>query len=278
MKHLLTIDFEDFWNNLLCKREVDTWENDHLDGVIQEILESLRINNRTATFFVLGKTAERRPDLIKQIYEDGHEIAIHTYSHHSLLTISPNELNQDLQKCFHLLGKYDPIGFRAPMFTITKENHGLMRIIHDAGFIYDSSIYPFTTHLANLPVFRKDFYYPSLDDFRIEDRESGIIEIPLNVFGAGPIRYPISGGFFSRVLPQLILSEMMSASGRKIIVHYVHPWELASDIPDYEDTALASLIGKYNVRNCLRRFQKNVKSLRFQSISSYLDALHLLGK
>lgn len=278
MKHLLTIDFEDFWNNLLIKRMLSTWKEDYLDEVTNEILELLRTNYCTATFFVLGATAERRPDLIQQISEAGHEIAVHSYSHRSLLEMSNDEIRKDLRRCFDILSKYDPIGFRAPMFTLTNENAGLIRILRDAGFQYDSSVYPYTTHLDNLPMFRRDFYYPSLDDFRIEDESSGIIEVPLSVFEAGPLRYPISGGFFSRIMPECFLSGMKVLSKKSIMVHYIHPWELTSGIPDFEDTALASLVGKYNVRNCKRRFRKNVESLNFRSIYSYLEDMHLLRK
>ena len=278
MKHLLTIDYEDFWNNLLLKRDVPTWASDHLDEVTNDVLGLLRANGRTATFFVLGTTAERRPDLIRQINEAGHEIAVHTYSHRSLLEMSAHEIKEDLQKCLDLLGRYDPIGFRAPMFTLTNENVGLMRTIQNAGFKYDSSVYPYSTHLDDLPIYRRDFYHPSLDDFRIEDEASSMIEIPMSVFQVGSLRYPLSGGFFSRLIPEVFLNGMMGLSKKSVMVHYLHPWELTSAIPDYEDTALASLVGKYNVKNCMRRFRKNVESLEFQSIYSYLDDMHLLGK
>jgi peptidoglycan/xylan/chitin deacetylase (PgdA/CDA1 family) len=43
-----------------------------------EVLEKYKIQ---ATFFVLGKRAEKHPELLKKMVEAGHEIANHSYSH-----------------------------------------------------------------------------------------------------------------------------------------------------------------------------------------------------
>lgn len=47
----------------------------------RDILEILRWYDAKATFFVLGKNAEENPDLIYEMYIDGHTIANHSYSH-----------------------------------------------------------------------------------------------------------------------------------------------------------------------------------------------------
>lgn len=45
------------------------------------ILEILKANNLKATFFVVGTETEKYPDLLKQIYTEGHAIGNHTYNH-----------------------------------------------------------------------------------------------------------------------------------------------------------------------------------------------------
>ena len=45
------------------------------------ILEILRAQGVRATFFVLGRSAEKHPDVIAAIARDGHEIGEHGYSH-----------------------------------------------------------------------------------------------------------------------------------------------------------------------------------------------------
>ncbi|MFC5602585.1 polysaccharide deacetylase family protein [Sporosarcina koreensis] len=54
-----------------------------------EILDLLKKYDAKATFFVLGANAERNPDILLRMYDDGHELANHTYSHPS----SPNVPN-----------------------------------------------------------------------------------------------------------------------------------------------------------------------------------------
>lgn len=49
--------------------------------VTPQILDILAHYDIKATFFVVGKYAERYPDILKRIYEEGHVIGNHTYSH-----------------------------------------------------------------------------------------------------------------------------------------------------------------------------------------------------
>jgi peptidoglycan/xylan/chitin deacetylase (PgdA/CDA1 family) len=45
------------------------------------VLDILEREGVGATFFLVGKRAERRPDLVRRIYLEGHSVANHTYSH-----------------------------------------------------------------------------------------------------------------------------------------------------------------------------------------------------
>jgi len=53
----------------------------------QEILDLLAQYDAKATFFVIGRAADRQPELIEAIYAAGHGLGNHTYSHPSLRTI-----------------------------------------------------------------------------------------------------------------------------------------------------------------------------------------------
>ncbi len=72
------------------------------DGPSQEltvpILEILARHQVTATFFVLGQRAIRRPDLVRRVFDEGHIIANHSMNHLDLARLSRadigNELNQ----------------------------------------------------------------------------------------------------------------------------------------------------------------------------------------
>lgn len=47
----------------------------------KNILDLLRKENVKATFFVVGREAERYPGLLKRMAEEGHEVANHSYAH-----------------------------------------------------------------------------------------------------------------------------------------------------------------------------------------------------
>ncbi|REB07270.1 polysaccharide deacetylase family protein [Sporosarcina sp. BI001-red] len=47
----------------------------------EEILDVLEKNQAKATFFTLGQHAEKYPDIVLREFNDGHEVANHTYSH-----------------------------------------------------------------------------------------------------------------------------------------------------------------------------------------------------
>jgi peptidoglycan/xylan/chitin deacetylase (PgdA/CDA1 family) len=53
-----------------------------------QILDILREYKVPATFFVVGKNAEKHPEILQQIIKDGHSVGNHTYSHRSLVPLS----------------------------------------------------------------------------------------------------------------------------------------------------------------------------------------------
>lgn len=47
----------------------------------EKILDALKAYDAKATFFVLGETAERNPDILRRIFSEGHTIGNHSYNH-----------------------------------------------------------------------------------------------------------------------------------------------------------------------------------------------------
>ena len=52
------------------------------------LLDGLKKRNVRATFFVIGKNAKKNPKLTKRIYEEGHMIGNHTYTHIDMSKVS----------------------------------------------------------------------------------------------------------------------------------------------------------------------------------------------
>ncbi len=53
-----------------------------------DLLKGLKERGVTATFFLLGKEVELYPELVKQMHEEGHLVATHSYEHVNLCNLS----------------------------------------------------------------------------------------------------------------------------------------------------------------------------------------------
>ena len=68
-----------------------------------QILDILKAKNAKAAFFVVGAQAERYPDLVRRMVDEGHEVGVHTYFHPDLSRVSSGRLELELNATQHLL-------------------------------------------------------------------------------------------------------------------------------------------------------------------------------
>jgi peptidoglycan/xylan/chitin deacetylase (PgdA/CDA1 family) len=83
------------------------------------VLDSLRKHNVHATFFVVGNRAEKEPQLLQKMAEQGHEIANHSYSHnYSVFRSDKTEIfKEEIDKTSTLIEEITsqkPVLFRPP--------------------------------------------------------------------------------------------------------------------------------------------------------------------
>ena len=79
------------------------------------ILDILKKNNVKATFFIVGRHAEKYPDIVKQIAADGHDIGSHSYSHPiNLVVLSRDKMAQEITKTEEAI--YKACGVRPYLF------------------------------------------------------------------------------------------------------------------------------------------------------------------
>lgn len=64
----------------------------------EKLLDGLDENNAKATFFILGKKAEKFGETVKRINSTGHLIGCHTYSHCTLFGTSLEDYSNELEK------------------------------------------------------------------------------------------------------------------------------------------------------------------------------------
>lgn len=86
-----------------------------------ELIRILGSKDVSATFFMLGQNAEYYPEIVKQLADEGHELASHSYSHPMLTTLDADSLKNEVRKTdraiFQASGKL-PTSLRPPYGAI----------------------------------------------------------------------------------------------------------------------------------------------------------------
>lgn len=86
----------------------------------QGVLDVLARHDAKATFFVLGRQANGRSDLLHAMYAAGHGIASHTYNHPSLPAVSRARFDSEVADTAAVLGDLDHGCLRPPYGAINK--------------------------------------------------------------------------------------------------------------------------------------------------------------
>ncbi|WP_052345742.1 polysaccharide deacetylase family protein [Paucisalibacillus sp. EB02] len=73
----------------------DDWASDETISAVLDILNDYQIQS---TFFLIGNGVEKNPQLARLIVEQGHEVASHSYNHKVVVSMNPEELQEDLVK------------------------------------------------------------------------------------------------------------------------------------------------------------------------------------
>ncbi|WP_227869892.1 polysaccharide deacetylase family protein [Streptomyces otsuchiensis] len=68
-----------------------------------QVLRVLRQHGVTATFFVIGENAERHPDLLRAVADEGHLVANHSWTHPQLTRLSRTAVREELGRTSDLL-------------------------------------------------------------------------------------------------------------------------------------------------------------------------------
>jgi peptidoglycan/xylan/chitin deacetylase (PgdA/CDA1 family) len=78
-----------------------------------ELLAALDVIDARATFFLVGKFAERYDSITKNIHAAGHEIENHSYTHPMLYTLWVEKIMREAERCNEVM---DALGIRSPLY------------------------------------------------------------------------------------------------------------------------------------------------------------------
>lgn len=227
----LTIDVEDYFQvsafaPYIPRAEWLTREC-RVERNVDRILTMLDEQGVHATFFTLGWVAERYPQIVRRIVDNGHEVASHGYNHLRATEQSEDAFFADVQEAKILLedisGK-EVKGYRAPSFSIGAGNLWAFDCLDRAGYRYSSSIYPIQHDHYGMPDAPRFAHIVS----------NGLVEIPVTTMRLFDRNWPASGGGYFRLLPYVVSRWMfrrVNLDDHEPMVFYFHPWEIDPDQP-----------------------------------------------
>ena len=116
-RHYYESKGEIIWEIPLNKKLIALTFDDGPDPIrTPEILALLKKYDAKATFFVLGRWADRYPQLIAKQQQEGHEVSNHTYAH-ATMGRNPSPYLEEMKKtdrCIVRAGANKPVLFRPP--------------------------------------------------------------------------------------------------------------------------------------------------------------------
>ena len=277
----MTVDVEDYFHVSALAGSIarDRWDSMEYraEASTGRLLELFADRGIHATFFVLGWVAERSPGLVRRIAAAGHEVACHGESHELVYRQAPTVFRQETlrskARLEDLVGS--PVrGYRAASYSITRESLWALDVILDAGFAYDSSVFPI----------RHDVYGLSeapLRPARIK-APSGrtLVEFPLSVAEVLGLRLPVAGGGYFRLFPYAVTRaglRHVNRSARSPFVFYLHPWEVDPGQPRIAAPFKSRFRHYTNLDVCETRLVRLLSEFRFGRMDRVLADVGLLG-
>ena len=272
-KNLLGIDFEDWFLPELIKKYLkdDEKEPKVING-IGKILELLRKNDTSATFFVVGELLEFEPEILDKILENGHEIGFHTMYHTRLNDFNSKEQFSNELKKFSKLTNNKSKGFRAPTFSLDSSTSWAVEALVENNYLYDSSVVPAKSSMYGHPNAQENPYKISSESIESQDENGKLMEYPLLVTKFLRKKVPAGGGFFLRTLPMRIIKNAIKEYEKREIpaTFYIHSWELTPEfMPRIKLSKKDNFITYHNIEKAYEKMEEIIREFRFTSFSDY---------
>ncbi len=246
MRNALSVDVEDWFQVGAFETVIDRkdWETSErrVERNTDAVLELFADAGVKATFFTLAWVAERHPQLIRRMVEQGHEVASHGCDHKRVFQMDAREFATDIARAKAVLEDAAGVaitGYRAPNFSIDKRTPWAHAALAEAGFSYSSSVAPLVHDHYGWPEAPRFAYRPLSD--------ADLIELPVSTFQIAGRNFAAGGGGFFRLLPYELSRwaiRRVNSEGRPSIF-YFHPWDMDPGQPYVPNAPLKSKLRHY---------------------------------
>ena len=281
IQNALTVDVEDYFQVSAFAKNIEysNWDNHPLrvEKNTHRLLDLFDDAQVKATFFVLGWVADRNKTLVEEIALRGHEVACHGYSHQLIYNQTQAEFREETVRSKKLLEDIvqKPVnGYRAASYSITANSLWALDILAEAGFEYDSSIFPVTHDRYGIPGAEENPHQLKTPD------GSSLIEFPLSTAKIFNRKIPIAGGGYFRLYPYLFSRAGLSQINRdnRPFIFYLHPWEIDTEQPRIDAKWFSRFRHYNNLHKCESRLKRLLKDFEFTTVRNVLMNLELVDK
>ena len=259
--NVLTIDVEEwfqFFEDLDSGERYKNYEVRIYENV-DRILGLLEQKNAKATFFVVGWIAKRYPDIIKRIAKN-YEIGSHSMNHKLVSGLNRSEFREEVYSSSALLE--DAIGkrveaFRAPGFSIGKNELWALEVLLEQGFRMDSSILPFTLG-SNFEC--KSPFIIELNGLRLK-------EFPVSYKKFLCKGFILSGGGYFRLFPYNLIKTWSKQTD--YLLSYIHPRDLDSTQPRIKNLSPIQTFRSYfGIKSSQKKFELWLRDFDFIDLNT----------
>lgn len=274
----LTVDVEDYFHvsafaKVIRPQDWGSYES-RIERNTARLLDLFDEHNCKATFFVLGWIAERYPSLVREIAQRGHEVACHGYDHKLIYDQTPEHFRRDTLRAKNLIEDIlgaSLYGYRAASFSITEQSKWALDIVAEAGFAYDSSVFPIRHDRYGLHGAHNQPHRLKTSNGR------ELVEFPLTTVSFLGYRFPVAGGGYFRLYPYTLTRGLLRHINQRQgpFVFYLHPWELDANQPRIHAGVISTFRHYQNLSRCEGRLHRLLQDFRFATIQDVLADLDL---
>lgn len=279
LTNAMSVDVEDYFHVAALSEAIarDQWDemSARVGHSTRRLLDLFDATATKATFFTLGWVAERHPDLVREIHQRGHEVACHGYSHRLVYEQSPAEFRDETLRSKQLLEDLvgeAVLGYRAASYSITGQSLWALDILAEAGFRYDSSIFPVRHDLYGLPG------APRFPHVLKTPGGAELVEFPPTTARVLGQNLPAAGGGYFRLYPYALSRWLMRRVNERDghpAIFYLHPWEVDPDQPRVNASWRSRFRHYNNLHKCEERLGRLLREFRFAPARDVLDMLDL---
>jgi len=236
VRNAMTVDVEDYFQVSAFEPYVSRadWDSHHcrVEANMDRILALFADHGIRATFFILGWVAQRYPQLIRRMVEQGHEIASHGWEHVRVVQQDWAAFEADVTRTKALLEDVSgqPVqGYRAASYSIGRDNLWALDVLEQTGHSYSSSIFPIRHDLYGMPEAPRFGFRPNGGSF---------MEFPVTTVRLLGRNLPCGGGGWFRLFPYPVSRwalRRVNCHDGQAVVFYFHPWEVDPQQPRRHD-------------------------------------------